>query len=180
MFRQKLTLKSFENLSAAIFSSYIPPYLEIVEWWHENQSTGGQGRGWAQELDCEGGAEAVAPDDDIAHPRLQAPGGHRGHVLQRPGHGVRFQTRHGVPKAPVIKCHNIESDLPAIKSQNWPPQFEIWVKWAVGYVALACMIIVSAPANPIPTLDLGLGPDLNWTGLDWGLGNWTRAWQFVS
>ena len=22
---------------------------------------------------------------------------------------------------------------------------------------------------------LGLGPDLDWTGLDWGLRNWTRA-----
>ena len=24
---------------------------------------------------------------------------------------------------------------------------------------------------PSPTLDLGLGPDLEWTGLDWGLGD---------
>ena len=43
-------------------------------------------------------------------------------------------------------------------------QFELLVELAVGYVVVACRIIVSAPPSPIPTLDFGLGPDLDWTG----------------
>ena len=60
-------------------------------------------------MDCEGRAEAVTPDDDVPYPGLQRPGGHCGHVLQRPGHSVGLQAWDGVSKSPVVKCDDIES-----------------------------------------------------------------------